>query len=73
MSKWEYPNLEEVDNIAFTVIRQYTHDLLFELHMAENQKLVEGKGETYWDNFCDRVEHLSTRVDEAVYHGFTDS
>ena len=73
MNKWDYPKLEDVDEIGFTVINQHLYDLLFELHMAQNQKLIKKRGETYWDNFCNMVEWLSTRVDEAIYARDSDS
>lgn len=75
MSKWEYPKIEDLDNYSFILIRQQLYDILHELHMAENYKIVNPEKDynVYWENACELVEYLSTRVDEAVYGSFTDS
>jgi len=75
MDKWEYPKIQDVDNEAFILIRQQLYTLLFELHMAENHKIVEPEKEynVYWENFCSYVEYLPQRVDEATNRSLVDS
>lgn len=75
MNDWDHPKIQELDNMAFILIRQGLYDMLFELHMAENYKIVNPEKDynVYWENFCEAAEWLSTRVDESVYHGFIDS
>jgi len=75
MDKWERPRIQDLDNEAFILIRQQLYNLLFELHMAENHKIVEPEKEynVYWENFCEYVEWLSQRIDESVNRSLTDS
>ena len=76
MNKWEYPKIQDLDNYAFILIRQKLYNMLHELHMAENYKIVNPEKEynVYWENFCEMAEWLTTRVDESVsYQTLTDS
>ena len=74
-SKWEYPKIQDLDDGSFNFIRHNLYNLLHELHMAENYKIVNPEKEynVYWENFCEMVEYLTMRVDEAACHEFVDS
>ena len=74
MSKWEHPRVQDLANLAFVLMRQKLYDMLHELHMAENYKIVNPEKEqnVYWENFCEIVEFLSRGIEEAVHRGFVD-
>ena len=73
--KWEPPKIQDVDNLAFVLLRGRLYDFLHELHMAENYKIVNPEKDynVYWDNFCNMIEYIKMHVDECVYRGAFDS
>jgi len=75
MSKWKYPLIQDLDNVAFVLVRQHFYDLLHELHMAENYKIThqDATYNVYWENVCEMIEYLSTRIDESIYARDYDS
>lgn len=74
MSEDEYPKIQDLDNEAFIFIRQHLYQLLHELHMAENYKIVNPEKEynVYWENFCIDLKYLPNRIGEAIYAPFSD-
>ena len=75
MNKWRHPEIQDLDNMAFVLIRQHFYDLLHELHMAENHKIVHPERDynVYWDNLCELVEGLPESIDMAVHRVLVDS
>lgn len=73
--KWEHPQIQDLDNLSFVLLRDEVYKLLHELHMAENYKIVNPEKEhnVYWENFCDLVKYMKHSVDETICRGESDS
>jgi len=73
--KWIYPKIQDLDNMAFILLRDKLYHLLHELHMAENYKIVNPEKDynVYWDNFCNMIEYITMHVDGCIYGRDFDS